>query len=69
MLEAPISRARAIALRGSAAYEAFAAALSAGEPAPVRPLVASSGALDAADRPQDAPPPAPEGRGTAEGPA
>jgi len=57
------------ALRGSAAYEAFAAALSAGEPAPVRPLVAPSGALDAADRPQDAPPPAPEGRGTAEGPA
>ena len=30
------------ALRGAAAYEAFAAALSAGEPAPVRPLVASS---------------------------
>jgi O-acetyl-ADP-ribose deacetylase (regulator of RNase III) len=39
------------ALRGAAAYEAFAAALSAGEPAPVRPLVASSGALDTADRP------------------
>jgi len=31
--------------------------------------VASSGALDAAERPVDAPPPGPEARGTAEGPA
>ena len=58
------------ALRGAAAYEAFAAALSAGEPAPVRPLVASTGAGDAADRPDAAPPPDPEGRGSpAEGAA
>ena len=56
------------ALRGAAAYEAFAAALSAGEPAPVRPLVASPGA-DAADHAPDSPPAAPEGRGTAEEPA
>jgi O-acetyl-ADP-ribose deacetylase (regulator of RNase III) len=34
------------ALRGAAAYEAFARALSAGEPAPVRPLVAGTGAAD-----------------------
>lgn len=31
------------ALRGAAAYEAFAAALSAGEPAPSRPLLSTSG--------------------------
>ena len=57
------------ALRGAAAYEAFAAALSAGEPAPVRPLVASTGTPDGADLPTDPTPPAAEGRGTAEGPA
>ena len=34
------------ALRGAAAYEAFAAALSAGEPAPTRPVVATSGTAD-----------------------
>ena len=36
------------ALRGAAAYDAFAAALSAGEPAPSRPLVAPATAEDPA---------------------